>query len=356
MSKIRPLELGDLPQVVDLHDAELGTRTGKARPGMAAHFDDLFLSGPWVDATIPSLIYETDNGRIGGFIGSRVRPMMFRDGPIRLACSGPFVTEPRLRTVATLLLRKYLAGAQDLSITDRQTMASQRLFTTVGGQVAHLQCLRWTHIFQPLTFKAEHLVRLESAKWLKPFAEPLARSLDALTPTVKKRSARPDLEEEPLTSRALVDGVRLLAPSFQLYPDYSEAFLDWLFGELQKVKSKGSLQRVLVRDRGGKVHGWYVYYLKPGGLCEVWQIGALKKSTGTVLDSLFRHAERSGAAALRGRVEPFLREPLRHRRCGLHQEACLLVHARNADIVSVINSERAMLSFMEGEFSVNETL
>ena len=47
------------------------------------------------------------------------------------------------------------------------------------------------------------------------------------------------------------------------------------------------------------------------------QIAAVKGELGTVLDCLFVDAWHSGAAAIEGRLEPALYEPLSRRRCVL---------------------------------------
>lgn len=56
--------------------------------------------------------------------------------------------------------------------------------------------------------------------------------------------------------------------------------------------------------------GWYVTYSKPGGVGQVMQIAAADTDMATVIDQLFHRAWRSGTAALEGRLEAALYEPL----------------------------------------------
>jgi hypothetical protein len=98
------------------------------------------------------------------------------------------------------------------------------------------------------------------------------------------------------------------------------------------------------------VLGWYVYYLKAGMRCPVIQIAARQRSAGTVLDHLFREAQQQGAAALDGRLEPTLIEPLSQRRCILRYTGGALLHSPRDDVLAAIASPRSLLTRMEGEW------
>src|SRR5438046_196924 len=44
---------------------------------MTAYFERIFFQNPWVDADLPSLVYEDETGRVGGFVGVVPRRMLF---------------------------------------------------------------------------------------------------------------------------------------------------------------------------------------------------------------------------------------------------------------------------------------
>ena len=357
MSTIRPLQEKDLPQVISLFELEMGSGTRNAPPGMEAHFRTLFLDGPWVDPEIPALVFEGQDGRIGGVIGSNVRKMKFKGESIRLAASGPLFVEPQQRTLAAFLLRRYFSGPQELTMTDRQSLAAQTLFVKLGGEIAHLQCLRWTHIFKPYTFKGYHLQYVPRLSGLWPRLRPATEALDTLNAALPHRRSvsAPNLQEEVLTPNALVTNLEAVTKGLDLYPDYEEGYVAWALGELAKRTHKGTLTSVLVRDPKGRVIGWYIYYLNAGGLCEVFQIAAARGKIDDVLDHLFFHARRGGAAALRGRVEPDLRESLRHRNVSFSQQACLIIHSKNPEYLRAVTSGKALMSFLEGAVFTRET-
>src|SRR5438552_16904333 len=107
----------------------------------------------------------------------------------------------------------------------------------------------------------------------------------------------------------------------------------------------------LVRDARGRALGWYAYYLEPGEISQVLQVGLLEEDdSGAVLDHLFHHAQQNGSAALRGRVEPRLLEPLAGRWCIFRYGGEALVHSKRPVVLAAISSRKAMLTKLEGEW------
>jgi hypothetical protein len=106
-----------------------------------------------------------------------------------------------------------------------------------------------------------------------------------------------------------------------------------------------------VRARNGSVHGWYVYYLPPGGIAQVIQVVADEREVGDVLDHLLHDARSRGASGIQGRVEAHLRAPLSRRRAAFHASGFLaLLHSRDAGILHAIQSGWALLTRLEGEW------
>jgi hypothetical protein len=148
----------------------------------------------------------------------------------------------------------------------------------------------------------------------------------------------------------VVENLEAVTDRMRLRPAYDEEFLEWLFGQVGLVETRGELRRRLV-EHEGRVLGWYVYYLLPGGISQVLQVAARQRDVGDVLDDLFRDAHRGGAAAVQGRMEAPLLEPLAQRRCVLHPSGYLaLVHSRDPEVVGSVQSGRALVTRLEGEW------
>lgn len=357
-NRIRALRPDDLAQVADLYQRVVRAG-GTTPPGLTGYFARTFLDHPWADPAVPSLVHESDDGAITGFLGSHVRRMRFEDTPIRIGCSGQLVADPGARRgIGALLLRHYLAGPQELTITDGATDAVRRMWERLGGSTGHLRSLNWTRVFKPGRLAGGALAaRAGRRDGTQRPGLPLLSVLDLLAgwaargaPQRSHPTARPETHAEPLEPSALVMHLPAVAGQLLLVPDYDEAFATWLFAEMAAVRSRGELVRCLVRDTQGRVLGWYVSYLQPGGVSQVLQVAAAERDVGAVLDHLFSHARERGVAALQGRVEPLLFEALATRRCLLHHTERALIHTFDLRLGNTLLSGRAMLTRMDGEW------
>ncbi len=119
---------------------------------------------------------------------------------------------------------------------------------------------------------------------------------------------------------------------------------------MRAVRTRGSLIARAVRTGERRVVGWYVYYLRRGGVSDVLQVVATPREVGRVVDDLFGHAKANDAALLRGRLEAPLLEALGSRRCFFRFNGAALVHAHDPDVVRAIAAGEALLTRMEGEW------
>jgi hypothetical protein len=351
VSAIRPLQKNDLPEVAALFELVMRSGSDTPPPQLADYFER-FLDHPWADPEIPSLVYVDEVGKIVGFIGSHVRRLRCDGQRIRVGWSGQFMSHPdvRNRAVGALLLRRYVAGPQDMSMTSALGDMT-RMWKALGGQVAVLGSIRWIRIFDLSSTAGYALERLGKAGW-KPVARPLLSAVQALTdrlPVASLRVPEPTTRAEDLSAEALLEHLASVSTKLRMYPDYDAKFLNWLFREMTEVKSRGNLVKRLVRHANGRVLGWYVAYLRPGGISQVMQVGARERDVEAVLDYLFHDAQRSGTALLFGQLEPRLFEPLTRRRCLLHPGGNFLVHSRNPQMLDAVLTGQVMISRMEGE-------
>lgn len=353
MSHIRPLRPEDLAQVADLYQRVMRAG-GAAPPGLAGYFTRTFLDHPWADPAIPSLVHESDDGAISGFLGSHVRRLRFDSAAIRMGCSGQLVADPGARRgIGALLLRHYLAGPQDLTITDGATDAVRRMWERLGGHTGYLRSLNWTRVFKPGRVVGGALAERVGVGGPHRSGLPLLSVLDLLAgriPGTTARSTRPSTRAEPLEPSGLVEHLPAVTGQLHLVPDYDEAFATWLFTEMERVGTRGDLARCLVRGATGRLLGWYVTYLQPGAVSQVMQIAAAQRDVGAVLDHLFSHARERGVAALQGRLEPLLFEALAQRRCLLRHSERALIATRDPRLANAILSGNAMLTRMDGEW------
>lgn len=352
MSRIRPVEREDLPQVASLFESVMRSGGRTPPPLLAAYFERTWLGQPWADPEIPSLVYEGDDGRILGFVGSHVRRLRFDGRSVRMACPGQLVSDPahRHHAAGALLMRKFLSGAQDITVAEGPASV-RRMFEKLGGVALQSPAVNWSRLFRPARALGDELLASSRrTRWKAP-ARAIFDATDAAATRIFSELPvkEPSSLGEPLTPEALIEHLPSILQGTRMIPDYSDAFLRWLFDEMAFVRTRGTLVRCLVRDQN-RVLGWYVTYSKPGGVGQVMQVAAADTDMAAVIDHLFHHAWRSGMAALEGRLEAALYEPLMGRRCLLRYGSRVVAHSREPELLRAVALGGAFLTRMDGEW------
>ena len=354
MGVIRPLEGADVAAAAALYElvARSGTRTPPA--GLVDYFERTFLSCPWADSEIPSLVHAEDDGSITGFLGSSVRRLVFDGRPIRLGVSGQLVTDPnvRNRAVGAFLMKAYMDGPQDLTLTDTASPPVRRIWEGIGGETFSLACIGWVRVFRPARLGADMLERREARPRLRRVGRPLWAGADAALGLLARPALRPPPEPpgetEALSPAALAEHVDAVTRSFRVRPAYEDAaFVRWLLDAITETDPTVVARLVRV---GGRVRGWYVYVTR-GAVAHVLQIASEGRASDDVVDHLLHDAWASGASGVQGRVEAPLLESLASRRCLFHASGYLsLIHSRDEALLHAVHSGKALLTRLEGEW------
>jgi len=357
---IRPLAMEDMPQIIELHQKVLRggqTFSPDRAESYRAYFREIFFHHPWPEQESPSLVYQGDDGKVIGCLGVLPCLMSWRGQPIRAALGHHFMVQPGSRsTLAALeLLKAFLMGPHDLALATEANNTSRKIWEGVGGKTSLLYSLRWTRALRPSRFV---LSRLETRRSIAPLVfsfKPLCSMMDvflARAPGSHFRLSYPALTAEELSLEALLDCLRELSRRRSLSLIYERSTLEWHLSLLERIKTPGDLQKALLRDAAGRVAGWYLYYLNPGGVSEVVQIAAVDTAMVAVLDHLFHHAWRRGAFAVSGQVDPRFMQEYLTKHCFLHGGSWTLVHTRNPELLQTIDRGDALLTRLEGEWTI----
>ena len=338
---LRPLEPADVPGLALLH-ARL--YPGASPALYAGYALEMLFRNPWADPAIPSWLAELD-GRMVGALGVVPRRMRLGERSLRVAVSCQLMVDPERGSglVALELLRRFFAGPQDLAIADGANDASRRLWEASGGTASALHSLHWIRLLRP----AQGLLGLARGRWrkLSAVAAPFAAMLDACVPS---RSSAP-YAEEPLDAATLRGALGELR-QYTLKPDYDADSLDWLLGQARAKRRHGELQACLARERGGRIAGWFLYYLN-GGVSQVLQLGARRGCLEPMLEQLSHHARERGARALEGRMDPGLAPALQGKRVLLQNRGIwTLLHARDQALLVPFLRGDAFFSRLDGEW------
>ncbi len=354
MEHIRSFAEADVDAVADLHRQVFEDSTLRREQGFKDYFAEVFLRNPWVDPALPSLVYEQD-GKIIGFQGILPRRMYLNGESIRVAVGSQLMvaTNQRNTLAGMQLLKKYLSGPQDLSLTDGPVVFMRKPWESLGGVASLLYSMHWTKPLRAARYSLSRVPRRGLLGALATVARPFSFLPDALLEHLPNSPFRFSFQspEEELDPATLLECLLSDYGGCTLCPVYDLQTLQWLLQKAAEKKQPGNLQKVLVRANGGRILGWYLYYLHSKKQCEVLQLGARKKEMSSVLAHLFYHAYRRGAIAVSGRLDPrFAPEFLEMRCLFRYGHPWTLVHSRRADILDALRRGDAFLSRLEGEW------
>lgn len=274
----------------------------------------------------------------------------------------PSVIDPDASTtVASLLLRRFLAGPQEFTFSDGGHVKFERIWETLGGQIAQLQSLRWVRLLRPVEVGATFGALGKALRHLRPVVRTLARGGDHLLRSAAGRRlavrADPNPLEQGYTSELLTPAaLAAVAPELhartkaRLRPIYTETHTAWQFGEMAKIVELGQFTARLVRAPDGKPVGWFAYYLKPGGVSRVFAIEADDRQLAAVTDVLLIDADTRGAGALIGRMEPRLRRVISERTDLVYPKGSLqMVHSKDQSLMADAQLGRLAFNRLQGE-------
>ena len=355
---IRPLTSADIPQIPRLLATEQGSHV-EPSPHLRAVIENLmpplFLDTPHADPEMPGLVSVGDDGRLTGMIGRITRRMEFRGEPIRAAVACELFVDPahRSQMLGVKLLKKLMAGPQDLLFSDIANETSRKIWTGLGGSIASWYGLTWAKVLQPAQFGLSMLRDRRFGKLIS-----LSRPLAAIADRVLRRHCgrlteigpEPRVDSEPLTPELFLEHFPRFSAADDLRPVYDRETVDWIWSRLDFMYSAGPSEQRLVRSPRGEPLGWYVFQMTDTRVARVAQIVALPNTFGLVLDHLLHHAAQRGAVAVSGRVVPRFLQAFTDRRCVIRPRSShTLIHSRDPELLETFATGRAFLSLFESE-------
>ena len=342
---IRQFGEEDVPAVADLHRRVMAPEPAAADrdwlPAYQQYFREVFLNEAALSAGLPSLVYQRE-GRIRGFLGVMPRRMHVRGGALVAAVCSQFVVDPAERGQAGLqMLKRCLAGDQDLSITDEAAECTRQIWDWCGGTAALPYSLHWTRPLRPV----------EAA--LPRALSPLARAIDAVAASMTGR-LRP---QPPSGSREAIDEDTLLECLVEaskrawIGPVYDAPSVRWVLARARGHRAHGAVRALAVRDDAQAIAGWFVYHAGRGRCGEVLQLGAAPRQHRLVFDHLLADAWEQGLTMVSGRLEPGFAPQLSENGCLLYRRGYwTLVHSRRAEVSHALQRGDAFFSRLEGEW------
>ena len=299
MTEIRACRPEDIPAVARLFQNTFLDPQRAPPASLQAYLGEIFLNHPWYDPGVGPRVHIDDDGKLSGFIGVLPLRLSFRGQKIRGAVAGSLMVEkPEQNPLAgARLLRSFITGPQDLSITETANRLSRGMWEKLGGRPVPLESMEWVRVFHPATFALSVLA--DRAPFLR-LTRPFCSLADAIAGKIKQNpllldpKAMTDPRDDDVGDDVLLQRIPEFAASYALRPDWEPQDLQWFLNHAAHKERRGPLFRRVVYDRRNSPVGCYLYYERPRHVAWVLQVLALPDSAGLVVDSLLSHAYRQG--------------------------------------------------------------
>lgn len=286
-----------------------------------------------------------------GFIGALPLRMAFVDTPLQAAICGPLMVEDHTEDplAGARLLRAFLSGPQDLSLSETANETSRVMWSRLRGRILPGYSLEWLRILRPAAFAAE--AASQRFRFLR-YGKLLSGPFDAFAHRIMKTS----IPEKPQGVNDCSIELDMLPPliasclkGYELRPDWDPSTLNGVLATASTKSTYGTMHSRVVKSRTGVPLGAYLFHGDYGETVRVLQIIASKGQESTVLDSLLYYANSIGAVAVRARSQPQLLEAMMIRRGMFFQRSSTVVHAGDPRVLEAFSKGDAFFNGLAGE-------
>ena len=355
MGIIRHFQSQDITPVANLFLRVFKRIQSPSPLSLQSYFEKLYLSHPSYDESMSSLVYEDKQGNIQGFIGGIPVDFKFKNRKIKALVAGNHMVDRNLKDpmAGALLLRKFIFGPQDLTYTDTANRISVKLWQTIGADVNFSHSIRWIRPLRPGCFINHVLKRYPIGKALSWMTYPVSLLSDAAYMHLFDRPSDDvigQLDEQEVEINTMLRSFEDFRDHRVLIPDYDEAGLKWRFSLAESKQEHGELLKVAVYDKE-KLQGWYLVYVRKGGVGYLLQLVAHPTTILNVLDHLFMNGRKRGCLALKGHLDPKYIMEYQDAGCYLFNRGGMAIsHTRDPEIRCALLNGNAYISSLEGEW------
>ncbi|EJN02146.1 hypothetical protein [Phyllobacterium sp. YR531] len=349
-SEVRSLALPDIPEVAAMFWRMFKPANTELPKSIIEYFSELYLN-PQNDRKITSQVHIRGDGVLTGFIGALPLKMTLGDIPLQAAICGPLMVEDHLGDplAGARLLRAFLAGPQDLSLSETANETSRVMWSKLRGKVLPAYSLEWVRVLRPAAFAADMASQrfgfLRYGKMLSgPFDMFAHRLMKTGTPELPQRITDSSVDQEGMASL-----ITSCLKQYALRPDWETSTLKSILQVANSKSAYGTVHCRMVQNRAGVPLGAYIFHGNLGETVRVLQIIALKGHEGVIIDSLLSYAYSIGAIAVRARSQPRLMEAMMIRRGIFFQRSSTVVHARDPSILEAFSRGEAFFNGLAGE-------
>lgn len=316
--------------------------------------EQLYFTDGELNSNCASLVNRGEDGTVNGFLGVITNSFRYKERMIKVANCHHLVTTEQARTklVPMRMLQKFLSGPQDLSFADNSSESTHLLWKRLGGKPAICECIFYKIPLRPVSFMVRPFLK-KLNKPVKKMTAMFASGTDTVAgkfrlPMFYRRKSAVKLT--PLQPQMLLEALDIISNRYLLFPQYDQSKIEHLFNLLSREKRYGTLHKLAILDENREIAGWFIYYSKKGGVCEVIQAVSLPGKEKFLFDSLTWHAYMQGGIELSGRLMANqLHSPFALKAFCMPARMWTLFHTTDTELMLNIQTGKAFLTRLEGD-------
>lgn len=354
---ISPLSIDDIDTVVSLSRNYFPRSRESFIYILKKRMAELYFKDGKLLPNVSPIVSRSSNGNVNGFLGVITKSFRYQNRVIAVAnCHHLMATEKaRKQLMPIKLLQHFLAGPQEISISDGSTDSTRQLWKRLGGESVTGESIYYKVPLRPFSFAADHV--------FKQYRNPVCNGIRIIadctdSAAVKMRiphfyRKRPDSGFAPLDAEIMGVLLEKMKPFYLLFPQYSPSDIERLFRLLDGETRYGTLHKAALLDPKDQPIGWFIYYAKKKGVCEIIQAVSIPGKETELFNSLAWHAYSMGGVELSGRLMPSqLQSPFTTNALSVPARMWTLIQSNDVELKHIIQSGKAFLTRLEGDLWV----
>lgn len=350
----RSLRTSDVEGVAKLFQKTFRDPRKAAPASLASYIEAIFLNHPWQDKDRDSKVVVDADGAVTGFVGVLPQRLQYGDSIIRTSVLGSLMSHEPQRNpmVGARLLRAALHNDQDVAMSESANPLSLKMWEKSGGATLPLHSLSWARILRPASLPlAMAGERISLARKATALTAPLDRLAQRVVPDMfaVEPVDGPAGEDFEVGADEFAAAVPALCARYSIRPVWDGSILGWMLEHAATKARFGAMNMRLVRGRGGRITGGYIYYGKAGGIAFALQLFAEPKSERLVVGNLLSHVAARGFSAVRGRVQPEFLDALVRQHSLLFRRSAAVMYTRNDHLRTALLDGSALITGLAAE-------
>jgi hypothetical protein len=351
MGTVRDVQRKDLEAIAHLFQKTF--RSSKAQStSLQAYLEEAFFDHPWNEPDVVSKVFEEADRRISGFIGVLPARLELNGRPVRAAFAGSLMVEnPKANPLAgARLVRSFLAGPQELSLTETANKTSVNMWQKAGYPLDPGYSMNWLKVLRPSSTGIHFIEqRFAAAKFLRPLGRVTDRAVAFGRRRSFKRPSGSKVLFRDVTPDVFSEALLVLKEAYTLRPVWTKESMGWFLRHAEQKRNLGYPEWRVGYAPDGRPVAAYAYFAAPGRVGWVLQALSLPNRTDDLLDDLFAHAYEYGCAGVRGSAHPWLTPALMLRQAIFQGRSFYVAAARDKSLLEPIKAGQALISGLAGE-------